>query len=247
MSKIETLILRARNPKKQREFYKQILGMEEFSDGRVGYSTVEAGIKFLPAQQIYSPRKDDLYWKIALAVPNIELACIQLQKKGIVVDTPRQFRDVGYLAHFTDPEGFTIELIEHYFKGDRPLCTWDDTKLGGGAHLNLITLRTADIARAESVVIKLGMEPLSVQPVDSHGFTLYFYAFTTEALPSTDLEAIENRTWLYQRPYSILEIQHVKGLNQTYMASSSEAGYQGLYISNPKTLIEENELKLLNG
>lgn len=54
----------------------------------------------------------------------------------------------------------------------------------------------------------LGMKLLSIQPVKRYNFTLYFLAYTEETPPNADLEAVENREWLWQRPYTTLELQH---------------------------------------
>ncbi len=118
MPKFETLILYVANPEAQREFYCSILGMTDQGDGRIGYSPDEVSLKFLKANTSYAPQPSDLYWKIALSVPDIDLACEQLNKRGVSCSKPDQFRDIGYLAHFQDPESFTVELIDHWFKGD---------------------------------------------------------------------------------------------------------------------------------
>ena len=45
----------------------------------------------------------------------------------------------------------------------------------------------------------LGMKLLCrVDESDTHGFKLYFVAFTTESPPSADIDAVENREWLFQ-------------------------------------------------
>ena len=242
MPEIRTLELRVCDPNKQRQFYQEVLGMRDLRDGRLGYSEDEAGIRFISAETHYSPKPEDVYWKIALAVPNIELACTQLMNRGIDVGSPKQFQDVGYLAHFQDPEGFSIELIDHHFKGDRPDALVSELLLGGGAHLNLITLRTAEIAPVEKMILKWGMKPLSVQSVESRGFTLYFYAFASESPPRNDLSAIENRTWVYQRQYTVLEIQHVYALKEIQCHPGDAAGYNGILISLASDQIEDNEL-----
>ena len=243
MAKLDTLVLRVTDPEAQRRFYRDVLGMSDRGDGRLGYAEREAALRFVAAEAPYAPRPSDLYWKIALSVPNIERACAQLRERGVLASEPRQFRDVGYLANVTDPEGFTIELIDHWFQGERPEEahdethdkthdeTQDDTRLGGGAHLSLITLRTADIAAVEPEILGWGMTPLSVQPVEPHGFTLYFYAFTEEVPPDPDLEAIGNRTWVYRRPYSVLEIQHLHALDAETSPSENAAGYVGITVS----------------
>lgn len=230
--KLDTLSLRVRNPDAQRRFYCDVLGMHRRADGRVGYADLEALIDFKPATAAYEPQKSDLYWKIALSVPNIEMACKQLRTQGVTCSDPRQFRDVGYLAHVTDPEGFQIELIDHHFQGERPALDLNKDLLGGGAHLSLVTLRSADIQTLEPQLLAAGMTPLSVQPVETFGFTLYFYAFTVERPPRADLTAVENRTWVYQRPYTVLEIQHVHALEEETGQRSNAAGYNGLSVSD---------------
>ncbi len=232
MLKIDSLTLRTTRPAALRQFYCDVLGMVDLGDGRVGYHDREAALQFIAAEQPYMPKTSDLYWKIALSVPNIELACEQLQARGIPVTEPRQFRDVGYLAKFTDPEGFVVELIDHWFQGDRPKENYDPARLGGGAHLSLISLRSSDIAEIEPDILGWGMSKLSVQPVAPYGFTLHFYAFTDEAPPDPNLDAIENRTWVYQRPYTVLEIQHVYELETETLPAENAGGYGGVTIAS---------------
>lgn len=131
-AKVDSLLLRVCDPQAQRQFYRDVLGLTEFKDGSVGYGGAEVRIHFLQAEQRYNPQPNDVYWKIAIAVPDIELAWRQLTDKGIVVGVPRQLRDVGYLAHFSDSEGFVIELIEHWLEGNRPDQSLDSALIGGG-------------------------------------------------------------------------------------------------------------------
>ncbi len=51
------------------------------------------------------------------------------------------------------------------------------------------------------------MTLLSKQPVEPYGFTLYFLASCDESPPLSDLEAVENREWLWQRPYRTHDAQ----------------------------------------
>ena len=51
------------------------------------------------------------------------------------------------------------------------------------------------------------MKLLSIQQVEAYGFTLYFLAFTDETPPNEDLNSIEIREWLWQRPYTTIEHQ----------------------------------------
>ncbi|MEM1435961.1 MAG: VOC family protein [Pseudomonadota bacterium] len=227
---IETILLRCLDPSRQRRFYTHVLGMRGFDDHRVGYGATEAALQFTKAQAPYASSSKDRYWKIALAVPDIELACRQLARDGIAVDGPAQFLDVGYLAHFKDPEGFTVEVIDHAFAGPaRVPRDVDQTRFGGGAHLNLLTLRTANIERAQERCLALGMTALCTQSVPAHDFTLYFYAWTKDRPPRADLSAIENRSWLYRRPYTLLELQHRAGAQALNVAEPLSAGYAGFW------------------
>ena len=244
MPKLELIDLRVCNRQAQIAFYRDVLGMVEKGDDSIGYAAEEAVLRFLDADAPYAPKPDDLYWKIALSVPNIELACEQLRAKGVAVSDPVQFRDVGYLAKFTDPEGFVIELIDHWFKGERPDDHAESQLLADRAHLSLLTLRSADIVPIQQACADWGMKPLSVQRVESHGFTLYFFAFTDETPPSPDLEAIENRAWTYRRPYTVLEIQHLHDLTDVSRPDASEAGYAGFRISGVPD-VEDNDTGLM--
>ena len=56
------------------------------------------------------------------------------------------------------------------------------------------------------------MSLLSIQDISVYGFSLYFLAFTSETPPvPSELESVNNREWLWQRPYTTLEIQHRPG------------------------------------
>lgn len=244
MAKLDRLTLRVKDPDAQRKFYCDILGMSDLGNGRVGYSGAEVALDFVKSDLPYHPLPSDLYWKIAISVPNIELAASQLAARGVQVTEPVQFRDVGFLAKATDPEGFVIELIDHHFAGERPAGDVDETLLGGGPHLSLITLRTGDIASLEPDILAWGMKPLSVQSVAPFGFTLYFYGFTDECPPNPDLEAIENRCWTYQRPYSVLEIQHVHGLEAPTFADDGHGGFVDLAISGADGAIRCDPLRI---
>ncbi|MCY4336243.1 MAG: VOC family protein [Litoreibacter sp.] len=225
MSKLESLTLKCPNPKAQVAFYTSVLGFDARPNGHLRYSEDEASLLFEPGEGAYLSSQSDVYWKIAISVPNLDLAYRQLNNQGISVSEPRQFLDVGYLAHLSDPEGFAIELIEHTFKGHRKDIEFNQSLLGGGPCLNLITLRANEIAPIRQELLDWGMRPLCVQPVPSHGFTLHFFAFTQDRPPNADLLAVENRTWTYQRPYTVLEIQEVHGAEPMIHPVSSACGY----------------------
>ena len=145
-----------------------------------------------------------------ITLPNLDLAHQQLSARGVAVTQPHQFRDIAYMSHTTDPEGYIIELIQHTFEGK--LRTDDglaSRPMGGGAQIGLVTLRISDInADLAKCRDELGMSYLSRQAVTDLGFDLYFLALTEEHPPNLDVKSIENREWLWQRPYTVLEFQH---------------------------------------
>ena len=236
------------DPSVKSDFYISVLGMSRIAEHRFGYEGEGAWLEFETAKSAdrYVANRHDLYWKIAIAVPDLLLACHQLRACGIEVSDPHQFQDVGYLAHFCDPEGFQIELIQHQFEGKKPSVQADENLLGGGPTLNLVTLRTTDITRVRALCeVQLGMKLLSIQPIKDYDFTLYFFAFTDEELPDSDLESLVNREWLYQRPYSILEVQHLHTTERVLETPAGMPGYLGTVLSG-KRQCRKHELARLN-
>ncbi|MES0882761.1 VOC family protein [Roseibium sp. SCP14] len=214
-TRLTALSLKVRDPDKLADFYCNILGMHRTeTDGAtaVGYGAPGADLILEPSDKagIYNHRQNDRYWKIALTVPDLDLAYTQLTDLGLTITAPHQFRDIAYMSHMSDPEGHVIELIQHSFEG-KPHTAMGDANypLGGGARIGLITLRTDDIetdmARCRD---ELGMRFLSRQAVSDLGFDLYFFGVTEETPPNPDVNAVENREWLWQRPYTVLEFQH---------------------------------------
>ena len=80
----------------------------------------------------------------------------------------------------------------------------------------------------------LGIWLLSRQLVEPHGFTLYLLASTTQSPPNADIDALENREWFWQRPYTTLELQHFWAGEQLrccmHQARRSNAGVLGCRI-----------------
>jgi len=238
MSMLAGLALNVTSPENLAEFYCEFLGMSaERSDQRVrlGYGGRGASIELRPSSSarpyIHDPL--DEYWKIGITLPNVDMAFEQLSRAGINVTSPRQFLDIGYMCHLTDPEGFQIELLQHTFEGQQRTLPGDpELPLGGGAQIGQITLRVADLDNALTHYRhSMGMRLLSKQVVANRNFTLYFLAFTDETPPQDDLEAVQNRPWLWQRKYTTLELQHLTEPAQRIKPSSGEcAGFAGLLI-----------------
>lgn len=88
------------------------------------------------------------------------------------------------------------------------------------------------------------MQSLSVQPVDEVGFTLYFYAFTDEQSPAADLQAVENRSWPYQRPFNIMKVQHLHGDVTVDRVPVGGAGY-GCFMVSAVDVLSDNLLGLV--
>ncbi|MEX2495636.1 MAG: VOC family protein [Woeseia sp.] len=159
------------------------------------------------------PDSAEGYWKISLSVEDVDIAHNRLVARGVEIDSPRQVPDIAYLCHLYDPDGYCIELIQHDFQHRHEPAEEDpDCALGTPATFSLITCRAKDINKSlEFYAGFLGMQLLSRQVVGSRGFTLYFLAFTDERPPYEDIEHIENREWLWKRPYTLLELQHIWG------------------------------------
>lgn len=241
VSRITGIALSVRDPERLATFYCGVLGMSRQTLGddiAVGYGG-QGGALILrrsKSQERYQHEKTDRYWKIAITLPDLDVAYAQLVQKGVSVTQPHQFREVAYMAHLADPEGYVVELIQHTFGGaDRSLTGDLNLPLGGGAQVGLITLRTTDIERDLRVCQHdLGMSYLSRQAITDLGFDLYFVAFTDEHPPSDDVNAIQNREWLWQRPYTTLEFQHV--LNGPPIAPASGEPAEVLIKVNQKQI-----------
>ncbi|SLN71502.1 Glyoxalase-like domain protein [Roseovarius albus] len=230
MKRLAAVRLAVRDPQALAAFYTRHLGMQASSDGgtvRLGYAGEDAELVLCPGGEAYSHTRSYEYWKIGITLPNIDIAYQQLSNSGIPISPPQQFGDIGYMCHLSDPEGFVIELLQHDFEGNRPETAGDKSlPLGGGACIGQITLRCSAIEQDIERYQAQGMVLLSVQPVTQYGFTLYFLAFTTDTPPKNNLEAIENREWLWKRPYTTLELQHCPAAKIT-----KNKNYLGLVIT----------------
>ncbi len=212
--RIAALRLRVADPDRLAEFYRTALGMTVRVEGdirRLSYPAQDADLLLMPGGGGYVHDRGQRYWKIGISVPDVDLVHAHLRQQGIAVSAPGQFLDIGYMCHLPDPEGFQIELLQHDFEGNRPDGAADPAAPFAQARIGQITLRTGDIAGDDAFCRGLGMRLLSMQEVAPYGFDLHFYAFTSEVPPVPDLWSVENREWLWKRPYTTLEFQHVAG------------------------------------
>lgn len=199
---------------------------------RLGFAGPSADVILREAAPRRAPRPDDAYWKIGLAVPSVDVAAARLGSHGIDVSAPTQFLDVGYLCHLADPDGHEIELLQHHFEENhRPRAIETNHPLGTLAILGQITLRVSDTTWALGFYRDaLGMRLLSRQPIAPHRFTLHFLAYTDETPPIDDLEATGNREWLWQRPYTTLELQ--ERWDGPRPTACAHAGFGGIEIES---------------
>ena len=239
------MALNVASPETLAAFYTHHLGMAVDRSGeflRLGYGGQGASLELrpLPSPKPYVHDASDEYWKIGITLPDVDMAFEQLSRAGVQVTQPRQFLDIGYMCHFTDPDGFQIELLQHTFD-DQPRTSQGnpDLPLGGGAQIGQITLRVADLDNALAYYRNsMGMRLLSKQVVAGRDFTLYFLAFTDETPPEGGIEAVANRPWLWQRPYTTLELQHLtKPGSSVRPAPAGTTGYASLLIADDTSRI----------
>ena len=234
MTRIARHCLRVTDTAKTAAFYTDILGMRNVGTAAaplLGYEAAECLIALqggASTRQAATPR--DFYWKIGITVRDLDHAAAFLRRRGWPVSEPRQFRDIGYLCHLSDPQGFTIELLQQGFEG-RHGAVGDGHPVGAQATLAHITLRINDIDAARVDCACLGLHLVSIQPVDPLGFCLYFFAGIRETRPVADLQAVENREWLWARPYALLELQHVfAGGVQPHDTDHAAVGFAGFAL-----------------
>lgn len=178
----------------------------------------------------------DAFWKIGITVKHLDSAVAFLQKQGVSVSKPAQFQDIGYLCHLRDPAGMSIELLQHAFQGKEDAISDEDSShlhpIGHQGTVAHITIRATNLPKLQQWCTKdMEMQLLSIQPVPDYEFTLYFYSWPSDlsTMPNpSNLKAVENRPWLWARPYGLIEIQHLENesakLNPLRPTSKDEAG-----------------------
>ena len=214
------------------DFYVGSLGMAAFGTAKrplFGFDPEQCLLEFRDgATKPYQPANNDFYWKIGFTLRDLDVAVAHLREKGVPVTDPYQFRDIGYMSKIRDPNGFIIELLQQGFEGNsKPVG--DGHPIAAQATFAHITLRVTDIDSAKTWCDKrLGQRLMSVQPVDDFDFCLYFYGWSDEELPHKDIQSVENREWLWSRPYALIEFQHLTSADaQVRKTDSRCAGFDG--------------------
>jgi len=198
------------------------------------------------------PSLTEGYWKYSIAVSNLALAREHLLLQGINIGSPFEVKNIAYLCHLTDPDGYCIELIQHYFeKNNRKILSSSNSFQECQPTLNLSALRVKQIDKSLAFYTKLGMRLVSRQKVEGRNMHLYFLSFNRELPPSSDIDSVSVREWLWQRPYTLLELQHTDDIESkidfNYRTSTS-SGFLGLDMKISENLsqyIEGQETKFL--
>lgn len=187
----------------------------------------------------FSPQKDDLYWKIGIALADVELARNKIMSQGISVSQPNQFLDIGYLCHLQDPDGFVIELLQYTFGRRKAPLGDNNSALGQKAHIGQVSLRVKNIKESIDYYQQtFGLRLISKMDANPYGFSLYFLAPQDAPIPpQANLEAVENREWLWSQPITTLELLHREGSESlpgfSYKPHSTEGlGFKGLGFSD---------------
>ena len=247
---LSATILRVRNIDRSIAFYRDLLGMIEMSGSGAGTGIAQlsyGGASGLELRRgggegVFGAAADDGYWKVGITLADVEVARAQLIASGVVVSEARQFLDIGYLCHLSDPDGYVIELLQHRFAENHvPIDPDPEFPLGQSATLGQVTLRVRDIdASLAFYQNRLGLTLLSRQEVADHRFTLYFLAATDEKPPQPDIDAVGNREWLWQRPYTTLELQHRWDAPEPYQTGvDAGGGFWGVEFTADVAAMEE--------
>ena len=252
--------IQIQKPEETIAFYTQVLGMhleETFETN----TTIIYQLKFKAQDfhlelvykknnskpETYQQKWDDNYWKFSIFVNNIQRVSDLITKQGIPIKKPFQFNDIGYLAHTQDLEQHQIEFIQKTFKQNTPITQpnyklpLQETPLTG-----LLTIRTIDpIKSIQFYETIFDMKLLVRMYVErENGFTLYFLGDKTLNPPSKDIDAIENREWMYQQNKPFIEIQYYwnSEYNQSLQLKKNRLGLQSIvFEENYETAIEKLE------
>ncbi len=223
---LQSFTLQIFEPEKTLSFYINVLGFKlvnEISEnGSIYYdlcfenTNLYLQLKHNPTldKVAYQQEPTDNYWKYSIFVDDIQRVYKALQKQKHVVGKPYQFEDIGYLAHTTDLENHQIEFIQSTFEKNTPKTKPDTSyPLLENPKLGLITIRTKDPIKSigffEDILDLKLLVRMYVKR--GNGFTLYFLGDRNLNVPNKDIDAVENREWMYQQSHWFIEIQHYWG------------------------------------
>ncbi|MEM7013342.1 MAG: VOC family protein [Verrucomicrobiota bacterium] len=242
MPQIREIHLDISNPDRSIEFYVDRLGMRLVSETAGSYSLAcQSGAQLKLRHRTnasgYHERDSDAYWKIGITIADVDVARERLNGHNIDVTESRQFFDIGYLCHLEDPDGYWIELLQHRFESNhKPASPIESEPLGNVPVIGQVSLNVSSIDQSLAFYSgQLGFKLISRQRVPGRGFTLYFLGDAKLQPPSADVDALENREWLWQLPKTVLELRAFEIQAQKVIPHppESELGFRGIGIESP--------------
>lgn len=253
--------LKIQNPIKTLAFYTDILGFSHIKtiekENQKHYVLQAKNTNFLlelihnsKEREIenYQELPQDNYWKYSLFVDDITRTATILNKLNIAVNEPFQFGNIGYLAHIQDTENHKIEFIQKTFKQHTPKKTpTSKHPLQELPIFGLITIRSKDPVKSIQFYEKVLHMKLFVRMYveRGNGFTLYFLGDKNLTPPNPDIDALENREWMYQQKHCFIEIQHYWGTetNTDFNLKVNPLGLQKIILTSNNL---ENDLQILS-
>ena len=242
------------NPGKAIDFYQSKLGMSLIAqrqfDGKDFHflsfaSNQDANLilvydpKVLTLSVAEQPSLIEGYWKYSLSVPDVSLVRQRLVENNVMPGQCFEVPDIAYLCHLRDADGYCIELLQHELsKNFQPYTPDPDYILGCEPSINLSTLRVRDIEQSLQFYESLGMTLISRQQVPCYKMTLYFLSFDQHKPPCDDIDSLIIREWMWQRPYTLLELQHIHGTDKSpgfSYRTGIETGFLGLDMNLKST------------
>lgn len=228
-----------------RAFYIDKLRLEECSPlcfravGNEESAMVQVIVSAATTEPGHSADALPTFWKIGLSLDDVnDFAATQaLQTQG------KQFLDVGFLTHVSDPAGLCVELLQTSFENNenRRNTLLAARPIVRPLSIGQITLRVTNVDLSLAFYRdRLGMRLLARIPVPQYSFTLYFLAYTSQEPPNPyDLEAVENREWCWTRPYTTLELQHFhSGREKVLFVPTAVPGFDSITVAVSPTSLE---------
>jgi len=245
------------------EYYTDVLGFEVVEEqgtkkwfrfptptkGKKGHMTL-LELDLDDCKEVDLPRPG--FWKLGLITQDCKTAANRIRKVGVPVGKPCQYQDIGFMCHTSDPCAVIVSILQDTSNSTSDSrCAKPTSRSNRLAAtkpvLGQVSLRIRDPAKSVSFYKSLGMRLIATVPVKSYRFTLYFLAFTNAIQPRPDrLEAVANRKWLWQQPFTTLELQHSYDIPSNFKwghPDSTQSGYQGITIETAAS--EKKEIRKL--
>ena len=250
-----------------KSFYKDIIGMAY--NKVVGKNCIrhhflfnhqdpKTAICFEECEQFTKNIEHSGYWKIGITLEDVDEAINFVNLKTQQnFNLGSQFEKIGFLSHIGDSLGYSIEFLQHNFLTNflKPSCVERsllNQSKSAPPNFGQITIRCKDAkSSCEFYSNVLGMQLVSIQPSENYPFTLYFFAYTDLIPPnSKDLEAVENREWLWKQPFAQVELQHRHNLKKDFEYTTNDkqgygciphVGFQIVVSSERYNIIHDKE------